>query len=617
MDSYENVLISAPTGTGKSAIAYTIARIMNNVRKWKSYIITYRKALQQQYNREFGIPVMWGRNNYYCLATEEICSKCLKSMACAEKICTVDKAPCATQKDFKCPEKNHCPYRIAKHNAMTKPITVIGSRYVLVEQKYVKKMPGRELMIFDEAHRAEDEILSIIEFTINKKMIETVWDDEALTLYKRGDIAGTIYWRQTKGMHLSQGLDGYIAPKIDDFITDVEPFVRDNQIPELTAVLDWATYLYETSAVAEAAYMKLKMEYEDLSKEMSTLGLKKFLDKYGEAKYQLMLETSDTMEFLKSVSERALYISKAISRDPDNWVFYMSKDKKRVKFRPVFVAKEARAILESIGKKRVFMSATLDPVHIIEGLGLYESETLFIQVDTSPFPVKNRPIYFIPAGNMSRKHYDDSKDLVFQKIKEIIEANPDKRILILPFSYKIAKDILDTITVKPSVDPMVYEDALVEWADKMGYSESIKFHIFRKLVDMRDNRLMTHGQDNMTRTVDIKIYETVPGSVMVSTYLNEGYDGVNDKVRVLIIPKVPYPDLNDPVIQKRFRKSKDWYRHYTMMSIIQQCGRGVRNADDYCDTYILDSSFMALYLGTERYIPGWFREAIVWPKKEG
>ena len=60
---YENIILEAGTGIGKSAIATTIARMVDN-----SYILTMTNQLQAQYLHDFRymLTEIKGRNNYPC-----------------------------------------------------------------------------------------------------------------------------------------------------------------------------------------------------------------------------------------------------------------------------------------------------------------------------------------------------------------------------------------------------------------------------------------------------------------------------------------------------------------------------------------------------------------------
>lgn len=127
------VVVEAPTGSGKSAIAVTLAREARS-----AYILTGQKILQDQYVRDFpDLAVMKGRSNYPCLVID--------SHAAA--------APCIVGKRF--PVCENCPYFTAKDVAMAAANVTLNYAYYLAELNYGGGFGERELLVLDEAHNAE------------------------------------------------------------------------------------------------------------------------------------------------------------------------------------------------------------------------------------------------------------------------------------------------------------------------------------------------------------------------------------------------------------------------------------------------------------------------------
>jgi len=60
------LLLSAPTGSGKSLIAVSSALLWHKRKGEKVIIVTKTTDLQKQYEKEFNIPVVMGRKNYLC-----------------------------------------------------------------------------------------------------------------------------------------------------------------------------------------------------------------------------------------------------------------------------------------------------------------------------------------------------------------------------------------------------------------------------------------------------------------------------------------------------------------------------------------------------------------------
>jgi Rad3-related DNA helicase len=75
--------------------------------------------------------------------------------------------------------------------------------------------------------------------------------------------------------------------------------------------------------------------------------------------------------------------------------------------------------------------------------------------------------------------------------------------------------------------------------------------------------------------------------------------------------KIPYPSLASQKIKKRKDTNSDWYIWKTVVDIIQALGRSVRNEDDTCCSYILDSNFKNLIKFNGKIIPKYIFDAII------
>ncbi len=144
-----HVLIEAPTGAGKSAIAYTLARSFPS-----AFIVTAQKLLQDQYLRDFpDLSLMKGRANYPCLIAP--------THAAA--------APCLVGR--KLPECEDCPYFTAKDEAMAASGTIMNYAYFLTELNYAGGFDERELLVLDEAHNAEGALMSFAQVHITDQQL--------------------------------------------------------------------------------------------------------------------------------------------------------------------------------------------------------------------------------------------------------------------------------------------------------------------------------------------------------------------------------------------------------------------------------------------------------------
>lgn len=84
------------------------------------------------------------------------------------------------------------------------------------------------------------------------------------------------------------------------------------------------------------------------------------------------------------------------------------------------------------------------------------------------------------------------------------------------------------------------------------------------------------------------------------TFFAEGFATHN--CRYQIIAKVPFIDGRSPLIQARAASDKGYLNHVAAITLIQQCGRGMRSESDLAETFIFDDHFK------------WFRRAAVFPR---
>ena len=179
---YKYIIIEAGTGTGKSAIATTLAKMYES-----AYILTMTKQLQSQYSDEFAFPLVKGRGNFACLHDnlEVTCDMgdCKTTPTSSKFFCpygvaknpTLD-AELAFEDSFGgtvfYQSDAHCHYWNQKANAVNSPITLMNYDYAIVELNYVKHFGKRSLLILDEAHNIENKLMSTMEVTIYNRTIE-------------------------------------------------------------------------------------------------------------------------------------------------------------------------------------------------------------------------------------------------------------------------------------------------------------------------------------------------------------------------------------------------------------------------------------------------------------
>ena len=179
---YKYIILEAGTGTGKSAVATTLARMYES-----AYILTMTKQLQKQYADEFDFPLVKGRGNFDCLkdGLDVTCDMgaCKTAPKSSKFFCPygISKNPTLTGElafqdsfggDVFFQTTDHCKYWQQKANAINSPITLMNYDYAILELNYVRHFGKRSLLILDEAHNIEDKLMRTMEINLYNRQLE-------------------------------------------------------------------------------------------------------------------------------------------------------------------------------------------------------------------------------------------------------------------------------------------------------------------------------------------------------------------------------------------------------------------------------------------------------------
>lgn len=222
--------------------------------------------------------------------------------------------------------------------------------------------------------------------------------------------------------------------------------------------------------------------------------------------------------------------------------------------------------------ERVFLvSATIvDPIKYAKDLGIAESELFIINIESKFDPNKGK-IYVSKDMKLNHKNLDENLPKLTERIKLILNRKKNVRGAIHTSTNKITKYIQDNL----GEPRCIYREAGVA---------------------TNEDLLEIHG-DN-------------PDSVIVSPSITFGTDLKDDAARFQIIAKISYPSLQSERIKRLFEIDKEWYTNKTLASLIQTCGRIIRNENDYGDTFILDASAVYLITSNAHKLPKYFIDRI-------
>ncbi len=200
------------------------------------------------------------------------------------------------------------------------------------------------------------------------------------------------------------------------------------------------------------------------------------------------------------------------------------------------------------------------------------------------FPPTARPIVILPTVEMSRKS---------------LEANPGAKQTMME---EVCRIVAENFGVRQLVHTVSYD-----WTNELhGY---LSRHF--------GPRSLYTYRDASQRSMAVENFRSSRNGILLAPSLERGIDLPQDACRVVIVTKIPFPFLGDKQIAARLysKGGQSWYNTETIRSLIQMTGRGVRSADDFCASYILDKQFTAnLWKKSRHLIPKWWQDAIVWDK---
>ena len=556
-DGYKNVVVECPTGSGKSAIAKTVAQAFGI----PAYIVTHLKGLQAQYLKE--MPYMrsvMGRGNYDCLLDVEAGCEDVKVAEDAlanvtdtsPETCSAALAPCKFAKGFKCTKMNPikemggwdfsvnpdtlCGYFSALTKAQNAMYFVGNTAYMMAINKSGRILPQRPLLIVDEAHQLANNMMSFHSLTVSQRMLEKLF-----RLPTQTDMQDA---KSEKKKTQLRNLRDIVMKTYDPNST-----TPSFGIPKVSSMT------LTTSAVDRKVALQTFGRYHLAIQEEVK---RKMKDKDAQTKYD-----KRELSYASNCVTRINDLLTSIATDWENWVYQVDENNEYptwASFKPLKVADYAEELLLNLGEQRIFMSGTILDYEIFgRELGLKEEETAFIQVSYSPFPEDNRPIFtHIKGGRLSRKERGfDSYKLCADAVATIAAKYPEKKGLILPFTNDIEDGIVEALKEN---HPLVYA------------------------------RLRQHSKIPKERDAVFREFEEENNEILISTYANQGFDG--KMVDFTVIAKVPFGPLGDIQVKTKAENDPKWYQTMTAIELAQMCGRCVRANDDIGHTYIIDPSFM-------------------------
>jgi Rad3-related DNA helicase len=427
-----------------------------------------------------------------------------------------------------------CPYWTEKVNCLNNFASVHNYSYLITESNYVGEFTKKKVLISDEGHNIEGQLINFIKLPITQDHLDKV--------NKFLDSGNKFSFQRT-------GLNTPNFEKLQIHAQWVEK-LNGSIVIAIEKIKSLAK-----QALTEKEY--LEYEFKNASdKDKGNIGemidgkLKRLDDLQGDLKSLESLQENQIAFFLRDIAESL-----------DNWVVYEQYSKtgaiEKIEFQPIRVSKYAYDKYLRLGDLNIIMSATiLDYTRVASDLGIDLKEAHYIEIEP-PFPAERHKIFNLGIADFgycqteTKQQKDEFYRQVVERIDSILDLFPEERGIIHATTYEITS--------------------------------------YLKHNSKHCNRLTFHGSKD--RSQKLEEHKQKKGSVLVSPSMTEGVDLKGEFSKFQILIKVPFPDLSDERIKKRKAVDPASYNFRTANTIIQSIGRSVRSEKDECITFTLDSRF--------------------------
>ena len=331
--------------------------------------------------------------------------------------------------------------------------------------------------------------------------------------------------------------------------------------PKKTVEEDWKRWIDENTGILSEAFATLRRDVGSLRSQREARSLERLLDKLA-------------------------LVRKGLEDNGSPWV-YTGRDG-QVSFKPTRVDQFGDDYIWRHSGRFLLMSATvISSQEMVESLGWkgrYETVKL-----PSPFDPENRRVVVRPIADLtSKKRGDGGRGIdpgeygkLLEGVRRIISDHPGDNILVHCVSYDLAGRLHSDLT--------------------------------------GTGRIVFTYRSAEERARAVEILHKASRVIVLAPSLDRGIDLAGDACRVQIIAKCPYPYLGDRQVSARLygtgRAGQVWYNVQTVRTIVQMCGRAVRNREDWAVTYVLDRSFRTnLFNKARGLFPKWWMEALRWER---
>lgn len=544
-----STVFESPTGSGKTAVGYTVLRTVAEANIGPTFYIVPNKALVDQTWSMFpDMTRVYGRNEYDCLyylpevyKADEI--PCLSLRDCPHR---VDQQTGQTME----PGAEPCPYYGPKYQAKQAQIVVCTAAFYLFTHLFNREFEPSAALVVDEAHQIAEIVRNSLSYEISDwhvarsvELLERVGADEAAEQLEN------FLSSMVRMLQLRRG--NYRAPKL----------LEDAELLELLRPLRAIDIRGVRAAVTEA----VSNGAIDPMRDMSVL-------KQLETVTHSLPRYIRSFEFSRETEERhALdYVTYAFSEKPEE---------EEVRYRLVIKASYVSPIVRKLlSPMTIAYSATIGDPRIFAYETGIKAKAFSLP---ATFPPENA-LVFVPT---------DTPNLA----KKVKSSHEPTKVL-----RKVAKTCHRLADTGARSLVIVVSNAERDKFMRLAAEENVEAITYGNGVPPRE--AMTRFKEGEATVL-----------VGTAANYGEGIDLPSGMAPAIFFLRPGYPNPMDPRTQfevRRFGKGQAWalWNWRVMIQALQVRGRNIRSPDDRGVTFFISQQFGRFVYAS---LPMWLRGSYV------
>lgn len=446
LNDTDNVILDAPTGSGKSVIAMTIGGVLSEYFDMRGYILISDLSLLEQYQNDIQIylptwGVIRGQQTYTCL---------INGLNFKVGVCKLQGARSYGEiQSFYTECAPFCEYMVEREKAIKAPVTCCTYTHWLLQQNYVNPQlrangstvvpfDSRDFVICDEAHK----LVNIVQNHFSPR-------------FGKNDI--TKFRNVIDGSRLTD--KGKFIDEIEEIREKV--YLENDKDKLLELLRNYFTYISKLAKEAEYIKSDLGRGSNDKEQEKLTKAARTLL-------YDCEFVTDCNCKFEDYIN--------IIDRIGTAYLVKNDKEKDDISFNCINESYLMNRTFHSNCKKRLYMSATIgDP-------DKFAAETAFKNYKYYKLPIvfdySKSPIFYVPDYKMSYKEKETSFPYITKMIGNIINMYKGKRGIVQTGSYSFAKQLKEALPDDIQKRVLLYEDS----AGKQDNLEVFKYSTDKILI---------------------------------------------------------------------------------------------------------------------------------------